>query len=163
MMTTREQLIDSAMRNLYQFGYNRFSFAHVAKDCSIAKASIHYHFPSKDTLVLAAIDKYTNDQKEFLESLKHNNQLDTLEKFEKLFDHAYERMKAKNYIGCLAGNLGLEISETNQTILTRINEFMNYKLTWFVDLIETGKKSGLLRKNAGTQRIAQNNESQAER
>ena len=142
MSSTRELIIESATKHLYAMGYNRFSFAHVAKDCGITKASIHYHFPTKDELVLAAIDKYILDAKKVMGTLRKNVDLSPVEKFNAIFDMAYQQMMQMNYLGCLAGNLGLEVSETNQVIHTRIQEFMNYKLALFAELIEAGRQTG---------------------
>lgn len=154
-MNMRQQIIDSAMRHLYRMGYNRFSFAYVSKDCGIAKASIHYHFPNKDSLVIAAIEKYTNERREFLAALRDNQGLNAAKKFDKLFDYAYDHIIAMNYVGCLAGNLGLEISETNQNIRLLINDFMNYKANILVDIIEAGKKTGHFKKTADSKQVAQ--------
>ncbi len=154
-LNRRDQIVDSAMRHLYQMGYNRFSFAYVSKDCGIAKASIHYHFPSKDSLVIAAIEKYTNERRKFLVALRDNQELNAVEKFDKLFDYAYDHIIAMNYVGCLAGNLGLEISETNQNIRSLINDFMSYKEKILSDIIEAGKKSGHFKKKVDSTQVAQ--------
>lgn len=145
MSSTRDLIIESATKHLYAMGYNRFSFAHVAKDCGTSKASIHYHFPTKEVLVLAAIDKYIMNTKKLMGTLRKNADLSPVEKFDAIFDMAYQQMIEMNYLGCLAGNLGLEVSETNQAIHQRIQEFMNYKLELFAELIEAGRQAGQFR------------------
>jgi len=147
MNNTRERLIDSAMKHLYQLGYNRFSFAPVAKECGIAKASIHYHFPDKDSLVLAAIEKYVSGQKNFLEEIRQDKSISAPEKFSVIFDYAYKQIIEMKYIGCLAGNLGLEISETNPRILEQIQAFLTYKENLFSGILEEGQQKGTIRKN----------------
>ena len=145
MSSTRDLIIESATKHLYAMGYNRFSFAHVAKDCGITKASIHYHFSTKEELVLAAIDKYIMNTKNVMGTLRKNVDLSSVEKFNAIFDMAHHQMIQMNYLGCLAGNLGLEVSETNQAIHNRIQEFMNYKLELFSELIEMGRQAGQFR------------------
>lgn len=155
MSSTKEQIIESATRRLYQMGYNRFSFAHVSKDCEITKASIHYHFPTKDKLVLAAIDRYITATKTQFGALRTNTDLNSIEKFNAIFDLAYTQMIDMNYLGCLAGNLGLEVSETNEVIHQRIQDFFNYKLALFVELIDQGKLGGLFNKDVNAIIISQ--------
>ena len=152
---TREKIIASAMKHLYQLGYNRFSFAPVAEDCDIAKAGIHYYFPTKDDLALAAIDKYTAEEKVVLDAIVGDDKLSAPDKFNAIFNHFRERMIKRNYIGCLAGNLGLEVSETNQAIRNRINNFIDYKLHIFAELIESGKKNGQFNTDANAPALAQ--------
>ncbi|MDH5191163.1 MAG: TetR/AcrR family transcriptional regulator [Gammaproteobacteria bacterium] len=156
MSSTKEKLIDSAMKHLYQLGYNRFSFAPVAKECGIAKASIHYHFPDKDSLVLAAIEKYITNQKHFLENIKQDQSLIAPEKFNAIFDHAYEQMINMNYIGCLAGNLGLEISETNPRVLEYIQAFLEYKEKLMAEILKEGQLQGSIKNDIDINKTALN-------
>lgn len=55
---TRTTLLDSAERAVRARGYDGFSYADLAEDVGIRKASIHYHFPTKSALSLALIDRY---------------------------------------------------------------------------------------------------------
>ena len=154
MSETKNKLIDSAMKHLYQLGYNRFSFTPVAKECGIAKASIHYHFPDKDSLVLAAIEKYIAGQKIFLEKIKQDKHLSAPEKFNAIFDDAYQHMIEMNYIGCLASNLGLEISETNPRILEHAQTFLEYKENLIDTILKEGQQQGVIQKEIDTIKTA---------
>src|SRR3954468_24431978 len=52
------RILDSAERLVQRRGFNGFSYADVAAELSITKASLHYHFPSKGTLGEALIVRY---------------------------------------------------------------------------------------------------------
>lgn len=41
-----------------QRGYDGFSYADIARNAGIRKASIHYHFPTKQDLGIAVLDRY---------------------------------------------------------------------------------------------------------
>lgn len=56
-MTTRERLIDSARYLIQTRGYNGFSYADVAEQVAVRKASIHHHFPSKADLAAAVVEQ----------------------------------------------------------------------------------------------------------
>ena len=56
-MDTRTALLESAERTARQRGYDGFSYADLADDVGIRKASIHHHFPTKATLALALIER----------------------------------------------------------------------------------------------------------
>ncbi|MEM9839634.1 MAG: TetR/AcrR family transcriptional regulator [Pseudomonadota bacterium] len=60
-MDTRDQLLESAERLARTRGYDAFSYADLAADVGIRKASIHHHFPRKADLGLALIKRYRDD------------------------------------------------------------------------------------------------------
>jgi len=56
-MTTQQKLIDSARRLIQTHGYNGFSYADVADEVQVRKASIHHHFPAKSDLARAVVEQ----------------------------------------------------------------------------------------------------------
>ena len=56
-MTTQQKLIDSARRLIQMRGYNGFSYADVAEEVQVRKASIHHHFPAKSDLARAVVEQ----------------------------------------------------------------------------------------------------------
>lgn len=61
MSDTRTALLDSAEAAARRRGYDGFSYADMAKDVGIRKASIHHHFPTKAALAAALIERYHDD------------------------------------------------------------------------------------------------------
>jgi len=51
-------LLDSAERAARRRGFDGFSYADLAKDMGIRKASIHHHFPTKAALSVALMKRY---------------------------------------------------------------------------------------------------------
>ena len=56
---TAERILDVAERLVQSRGYNGFSYADVAAELGITKASLHYHFAGKAELGEALIARYT--------------------------------------------------------------------------------------------------------
>ena len=56
-MTTQQKLIDSARYLIQTRGYNGFSYADVAEQVQMRKASIHHHFPAKSDLAKAVVEQ----------------------------------------------------------------------------------------------------------
>ena len=54
----RTQILDVAERLAQTRGFNGFSYADIAAELGITKASLHYHFPSKADLGRALIERY---------------------------------------------------------------------------------------------------------
>ncbi len=60
-MDTKAALLDSAEQAIRARGYDGFSYADLAADVGIRKASIHHHFPTKADLALALIARYSDN------------------------------------------------------------------------------------------------------
>jgi TetR/AcrR family transcriptional repressor of nem operon len=58
VLDTRISLLNSAEAYVRRRGFDGVSYADLAQDVGIRKASIHYHFPTKGDLSLALIDRY---------------------------------------------------------------------------------------------------------
>src|SRR3954471_19199631 len=56
---TAGRILDSAERLVQARGFNGFSYADVATELEVTKASLHYHFPGKDELGQALIARYS--------------------------------------------------------------------------------------------------------
>ena len=59
-MDTQVRLLDLAEAAMRRHGYGGFSYADIARDAGIRKASIHHHFPAKSDLGLAVLDRYSD-------------------------------------------------------------------------------------------------------
>src|ERR1043165_2167161 len=55
---TARNILDAAERLVQTRGFNGFSYADIAAELSVTKASLHYHFPSKAALGRALIMRY---------------------------------------------------------------------------------------------------------
>ena len=58
MTDTRTQLLDCAEAQIRQRGYHAVSFRELADTLGIKSASVHYHFPQKEDLGLALVERY---------------------------------------------------------------------------------------------------------
>lgn len=54
---TKARILDAAHRRLAREGYAALSMREIAKDAGVNHALIHYHFRSKDQLVIAVLDE----------------------------------------------------------------------------------------------------------
>lgn len=57
-MDMRKKIMDAAEARMRAFGYNATSFRDVAEDVGVRSASVHYHFPSKEDLAEAVVERY---------------------------------------------------------------------------------------------------------
>lgn len=57
-MSTRTYLMDAAELSVRARGFDAFSYADLAEQVGIRKASIHHHFPAKADLAVAIMQRY---------------------------------------------------------------------------------------------------------
>ena len=55
---TAQRILDIAARLVQTRGFNGFSYADVAAELEVTKASLHYHFPTKAELGRKLIERY---------------------------------------------------------------------------------------------------------
>ena len=55
---TAARILDVSERLVQSLGFNGFSYADIASELKITKASLHYHFPGKAELGRAVIGRY---------------------------------------------------------------------------------------------------------
>jgi len=67
-------IMDAAERRMRRGGFSGFSFRELAEDVGIKSASVHYHFPTKETLAAAVIRRYRERVAELIERrLRHDS------------------------------------------------------------------------------------------
>ena len=71
-------ILDVAERLVQTRGFNGFSYADVASELAVTKASLHYHFPSKAELGEALIDRYATRVTERLRKARLSGRTVTL-------------------------------------------------------------------------------------
>ncbi|MFT5510332.1 MAG: TetR/AcrR family transcriptional repressor of nem operon, partial [Hyphomicrobiaceae bacterium] len=59
MSATVDKVLDAAEGAMRARGYHAVSFRELADDIGIKSSSVHYHFPQKDDLGVALIERYS--------------------------------------------------------------------------------------------------------
>jgi len=127
-MDTRTSLLDSAEAALRQRGYSGFSYADLARDIGIRKASIHHHFPTKDVLGQALIERYSNHFAEQLSKIAHSasNAADRLRAYISLYKDALKDGEAV----CLCVSMSAGRDHLSNNILAHLEAFHTTSIDW---------------------------------
>lgn len=139
-MDTRTALLNSAETAARQRGYDGFSYADLARDVGIRKASIHYHFPTKTNLVLELTDRYAA---QFTDALSSIDAAKTT---------AASRLQAYHaiYRGALAGGTQLCLcvvlsagrDSLTDPVLNRLSQFHHDSIAWLHGAYSMAAKDG---------------------
>jgi TetR/AcrR family transcriptional regulator, transcriptional repressor for nem operon len=149
---TATRILDSAERFAQARGYNGFSYADVASELGLTKASLHYHFAGKTELGTALIDRYTERFSVALE------EIDSRVSDAPARVDAYAALYAevlRDHRMCLCGMLAAEYATLPQPITERLTSFFDRNEAWLERVLEQGRADGSLRLNAPSAETAQ--------
>lgn len=133
MSDTVQGILDSAERFLRRGGYHAFSFRQIAEEIGIKSASVHYHFPTKEALGVAATKRYEDRFMGFLgdPSDSARSPQKQLEHFQLGFLGAFEKDGAI----CLCGMLLSEAAELPTSVREAVRHFVDAQLDWLAAVV----------------------------
>jgi TetR/AcrR family transcriptional repressor of nem operon len=138
---TAQRILDVAERLVQSRGYNGFSYADIAKELGITKASLHYHFAGKAELGEALIERYGARFAEALTSIDSTIP-DSLAKL-----HAYASLYADVLRGdrmCLCGMLAAEYQTLPEPMRGSVIRFFDHNVAWLASVLAEGRSDGTL-------------------
>lgn len=139
---TADRILDVAERLVQTQGFNGFSYAHIAGELGITKASLHYHFPTKAALGSRLIRRYTDGFSSALEQIDHRHpgSRRRLRAYVQLYEEVLRRDRM-----CLCGMLAADLATLPRDMRTRLTAFFDTNETWLARVLGEGRKGGELR------------------
>ncbi|WP_232309953.1 TetR/AcrR family transcriptional regulator [Roseateles depolymerans] len=122
---------------LVRGGYNSFSYANVAEQVNITKASIHHHFPSKEELVKTVVAHYRQDAAQALAGL--TGQLnDPIAELRAYVDYWASCIARGESEFCVCVMLATEMPSIPSDVAQEVRAHFDSMTTWLADVIERG-------------------------
>jgi len=139
---TARRILDIAQRLVQTRGFNGFSYADIAAELAVTKASLHYHFPTKDALGRALITRY---REAFLNALSSID-ADGLSAPERLsrYVNLYATVLSDDRM-CLCGMVAAEYSTLPREMQEELRRFFTANETWLARVLEDGARARTLR------------------
>jgi len=138
---TASAILDTAERLVQTRGFNGFSYADVATELSVTKASLHYHFPSKAELGESLIDRYSERFARALDEI--DAELDTpgvkLDAYAGLYAEVLRDQRM-----CLCGMLAAEFETLPSPMREAIIRFFDLNEAWLQGILAQGRREGTL-------------------
>ncbi len=138
---TSAQILDVAERLAQTRGFNGFSYADIAAELGITKASLHYHFPSKGELGQALIGRYSSAFAAALEAIAQGGEPAPaqLEHYVAIYAAVLKRGRI-----CLCGMLAAEYTTLPTGMQDAIRGFFDLNERWLSRVLDAGRKAGTL-------------------
>ncbi|ABW27258.1 transcriptional regulator, TetR family [Acaryochloris marina MBIC11017] len=132
---TATQILDVAQEMVRNRGYSAFSYADISKQVGIRKASIHYHFSTKDELVKELVKRYREDMMRACDRITQSNA--SLDQQIVQFAHLYRNGLEDKQI-CLCAMLAADYAVLPQPVRDEIQVFFQETETWLTNLLQQG-------------------------
>lgn len=141
MPDTRTRIVASAQRLVQMRGFNGMSYADIAAELGITKAALHYHFPTKTDLGLAAVDRYAGDFAAALRVIDESTPRgkDRLRAYASLYVAALEGERL-----CLCAMLAAEQRTLTPAVRRAVEGFFAANVRWLADVVRLGRRDGSL-------------------
>lgn len=154
MKSTREDIVDAALRLVHVRGFNNTSVEDILKESGFGKGNFYYYFKSKDELGFAILElvlEHLNSElieKSFDQSKNPWQQLNDFLDEDELVERARQRECSG---GCILGNLAVEMSDIHEEFRLRLNKAFDQLRTCVEKALTQARAQGTLRSNADIQ------------
>ena len=148
---TRDHLLAEAENLIRRGGYSAFSYAHLTEKIGITKASIHYHFPTKQRLAEEVVDVAQAWFAEALAGIEAANAhvADQLRQYAALFLDGFEAS-----LRPLCGALSAELAALPPSLHERTAAYFRLHLDWLTRILDQGIAKGQLHWTGGSNALA---------
>lgn len=145
MSDTRSTLVDEATSLIRTRGYSGFSYADLSSAIGVRKASVHYHFPTKEDLGVEVVEAYSADFASRLDRIAagDGDMLGRLGDYAALYGAGLPDEKI-----CLCGALAAEAEAVPERVREANARFFAANLEWLTGILEDGARAGQLRAGA---------------
>ncbi len=104
----REHLLETALRLFNQHGYHATGVDLIIADAGVAKTTLYRHFENKEDLILAALERRDEEDRNAMRAFVEQHASDPVERLLTTFDFLETTVRDKQFRGCMfmsaAGN-----------------------------------------------------------
>lgn len=139
---TKEALLDSAERAARSKGFDGFSYADLAEDVGIRKASIHHHFPTKAVLSVALMERYYDAFQKVCAEIdaRETTGATRLDALIEQYRLAIDGGKTL----CLCVSFSTSRASLPEDVIAQISRFRAMMIDWIETVFEQGKSDGTI-------------------
>jgi AcrR family transcriptional regulator len=107
--STRQQLVDAAIRRFYRDGFRSVGIDQVLADVGISKTAFYKHFESKEDLMVAALEKQNGWlQDTFRAMIRERGGPAAIDQLYAAFDVVEHIIASDDFQGCMFVNVAME-------------------------------------------------------
>jgi len=152
---TRQTLLQVGTNLINLHGFNATGLDAVLKTAEVPKGSFYHYFRSKEDFGLAVIDGFVERVEERLRACLEDHEVSPLERIRNFItDRMDWFVQNQSSQGCLLGNLGQEMANSNPRICARLQEAFEMWQERLTTCLLEAQVQGELRKDLGVEQAA---------
>lgn len=137
---TREAILELAERLFHEKGFRGFSYADLAGPLNVKPAAIHYHFPSKDDLGVAIIERI-RERLSLTAQRFEQDQSPWPQRLDTLFNY-YSHLCDQHCGVCAVGVSATEADSLSSAMQVQIRLLIKEVLNFLVQVLARGRDAG---------------------
>lgn len=136
---SKRTILNLAEALLQDKGFNGFSYANIASELGVKNAAIHYHYPSKEDLGIAVMQRYRERFKLWINNARVKNL--TPEAKLDWFLSIYTTMRADQGKICLVGSMEAEFNSIPEGLQSEVQNLHKELLAWLQITLTEGREA----------------------
>ena len=142
-LAAREQILTAAHGLFFARGFEGVSMDEVAGAAGIKKANLFHYYPSKEQLGLAVLDYAAGRSRTQVQAQLQRTGCDPIERVARVFDEAAAAMRKGGCRGgCFMGNFAQEMSDQNEKLRGRLEDYFVFWAAEFSAMLERARAEG---------------------
>lgn len=138
MKDTKHKILDLAEHLVRTKGYNGFSYKDISTRLGMKNAAIHYHYPSKNDLGVAIIERTRANFVAASNRWKNLPEQEQLQQFIAIYQRSYAQ-----HLVCLMGAMGPSFDNLPESIQANLKMMGTELKTWLENILNQGLKNGV--------------------
>ena len=151
---TKQRLIEAGLRMLLQHGYNDLGIQALLEATQTPKGSFYHHFKDKEDFALEVIDTYMAQVHLALDGCLGDRSRAPLARVRHFFEQVQQSYQGENYMGCLLGGLGQELSGVSDLFRRKIEECFSAIAKRIAACLEEARQAGEIPIESDARQIA---------
>jgi len=139
----KHEILQQGFEVMYAKGYAATSIQDIADATGIPKGSFYHYFKTKELFTVEAITLYTDLVYEEMEQVLTDTILPPLQRIRLLYQNRISYYQSRQFeLGCFAGNLAVEVADSNEVLRLAVDEFFNRNRTLLVQCLYEAQDNG---------------------
>ena len=117
----RDNLLDAGRKVMFERGYRGAGVRDIVSEAGAPQGSFTNHFRSKEAFASEVLERYFDYLREIVQTTLGDRSLSPRGRIRRYFDVITGKLKAEKWaLGCLIGNLSLEVSTESKPLRTHL-------------------------------------------
>jgi AcrR family transcriptional regulator len=143
---TRVEILEAAITLFARRGFLATTMAELAKAIRMTPGALYWHFPTKEDLLLAAIEElHERYIKEFIDLLSEQRSLPAREQLIRFMNRTSQFLRYHREYGIFYGMVAAESADANERVAEALREKLNVYVHALAGIIRYGQKKGEFR------------------